>query len=413
MSTGRKLPETKPSQKASNRVQQVKDFLNEYYEIKINVFDSNKSFIVCKDQNRYQRPVNFEDLSLHMEEEGIRGCDGVLKKIIASPNQIKVYNPIVDFVNSLDGSWKGESQIDKFCKHISVREFPGKETGYYHERFKRYFKKWGAAVIAQVLGDHCNDVVLGFIHADEGIGKSTMIQFLVPDQLDSYYQKSDKDPRYFDIAKAFTSNFIINFDDNVGLTKQNAEPLKAALSSNEFKLNKYFEDRVPRMASCMMTSNRTSEMGGFLLPELGTRRWAVIELDQINHEYSKHVDVFQLWAEFYLLYKTADFNYIWDMDDFNEFSEFNQRYMVETNAKKLIREYYRLPTPQDNDEIVIFKQPIEILQELRNARKLTSSMSNVSEVTIGFALKASGFEKTSIRKEGDGPRYGYKVVQLF
>jgi predicted P-loop ATPase len=412
MSAGRKLPETKPSQKAANRVQQVKDFLASFYEIKINIFDPGKSFIECKDKKRYERQPTFEDLSLHMEEEGVRGCDGILKKIIASPNQIKVFNPIVDYVKSLDGAWKGESQIEKFCNYISVREFPGNDKDFYHERFKRLFKKWGAAAIAQVLGDHCNDVVLCFVHADEGIGKSSLIQFLLPKQLSAYYQKSDKDPRYFDIPKAFTSNLIINFDDNVGLTKNNAEPIKAALSNNEFKLNKYFEDSMPRMASCALTSNKTPEMGGFLLPELGTRRWAIIDLDKIDHEYSKKIDVHQLWAEFYLLYKTADFNYIWDMDDFDEFQEFNQKYMVETNAKRLIREYYRVPT-HDTEQGVQYKQPIEILQDLRNARKLTSSMSNVSEITIGFALKASGFEKTSIRKDGDGPRYVYKVIQLY
>lgn len=406
------LKEIKISEKASNRVQQVKDFLSNFYDVKINVFDPNKSFIECKDKTRYARQVIFEDLSLHMEEEGVRGCDGILKKIIASPNQITVYNPILDFVNSLDGAWKGDSQIEKFCNYISVREFPGKEAGFYHARFKRIFKKWGAAAIAQVLGDHCNDVVPFFVHPDEGIGKSTLVQFLVPDVLEAYYQKSDKDPRYFDWSKALTSNFIINFDDNVGMNKNNAEAIKAGLSTNFIKMNKHFEDSMPRMASCMGTSNYNSELGGFLIPELGTRRWAVIELDRINQEYSLKIDKFQLWAEFYVLYKTADFNYIWDQADFDEFKEFNLKYMKETTAKKLIREYYRLPTSEDADDIILFKQPIDIQKDLRNAKILTNSHTNVSEVTLGFALKASGFTKTAERTE-DGPRYGYKVVQLY
>lgn len=410
---GRKLSETRPSLRSSNRVQQVKDFLSEYYEIKINVFDSSKSVIECRNKERYTTPVRFEDLSLHMEEEGIRGCDSILKKIIASPNQITVFNPIVDFVNSLDGAWKGESQIDKLCSYISVREFPGQEDGFYHKRFKRLFRKWGAAAIAQVRGEHCNDVVLGFVHADEGIGKSSLIEFLVPEKLKSYYQKSDKDPRYFDISRAFSTNFIVNFDDNVAMTRTNAEPIKSALSSNYFKLNRYFEDTMPRMASGTFTSNLTAEMGGFLIPELGTRRWAVIELDRINHEYSKVVDVQQLWAEFYLLYKNADFNYIWDATDFSEFQEFNQRYMRETNAKKLIREFYAIPGEDEKPEKVQFKQPIEILQDLRNAKKIPGGMANISEVTIGFALKSAGFTKSAIRRDGEGPRYGYRVVQLY
>jgi len=408
----RKIKETTAPKLSGNRVQIVKDFLDEYYDIKINVFDTNKSFIVCKDTSRYIAPVRIEDLSLHMEELGIRGCDTILKKIVASPNQIKVFNPITDFIDSLDGAWKGDSMIERFCSFIKVREFPGKKEGYYHERFRRLMKKWLAATIANVRGEQPNDAVIGFIHADEGIGKSTLIEFLLPEPMKNYYQKSDKDPRYFDITRAFTSNFIINFDDNVALTKNNAETLKAALSSKTFTMNRSFESTVPRMASCMLTSNKTAEMGGFLLPELGTRRWAIVELDSIDHGYSTHIDVFQLWAEAYVLYKNADFNYKWDMEDFNEFSEFNMRYMVETNAKKLIRENYRKPELDDTEDVVIWKQPIELLQELRTARKITSNHSNVSEVTIGFALKSLGYERTAIRKGNEGARYGYKVVKV-
>lgn len=408
----RKIEDIKPPRLSGDRVQIVKSFLEEHYEIKINAFDQDKSYIRCRDDKRYTTSPTFNDISLHMESIGIRGCDSILKKIISSPNQVTIFNPIIDWADSLANKWKGESHIDKFCSYIHVREFPDQEEGFYQERFKRLFRKWLVASLACVKGEQPNDAALGFIHAEEGIGKSSLIEFLVPKALKNYYQKSDKDPRYFDLTKAFTQNFIVNFDDNVALTKPNAEPVKAALSSMKFTINNFFSSELARMANVVLTSNKTSEMGGFLLPELGTRRWALIELDRIDHGYSKHVDIDQLWAEAWVLYKNSDFNFVWDMNDFNEFAEYNMRYMVETNAKRLIREYYRKPLP-DDQEITVWKQPLEILQDLRNARKLTSSMNNVSEVTVGFALKALGFEKKAIRKESHGPRYGYYVVPLY
>ena len=411
MAKNRNLPETKVSAKSTNRVQQVKDFLAEFYEVKINIFDPNKSFIVCKNKERYKGAIKFEDISLHMEEEGLRGCDGVLKKILASPNQITVFNPIVDFVKSLDGIWKGESEIEKFCNYIQVREFPGYEKDFFKNRLKKYLRKWGASAIAQVLGEHPNDVTLFFVNAQEGMGKTWLAKFLVPPTLESYYQKSDKDPRYFDFVKALTTNIIVNFDDNVWLTRNNAEAYKAGMSEMSFKSNKYFEDTIDRMGSTVGTSNKSPEMGGFLLPELGTRRFAIIETEHIDYDYLNAVDKLQLWAEFYVLYKTADFNYKWD-EEFQHFEEFNRRYMCETNARKLVQEYYRVPMPEDKEESVVFKQAIEILQDLRNGRKLTSNHTNVSEVTIGFALKTLGYERTAERT-ANGPRYGYKVVQLF
>lgn len=409
----RELKETKPPKRSGDRVKLVKEFLEENYEIKINVFDPDKSYIECKIKDMHRLSPTFNDISLHMETVGIRGCDTILKKIIASPNHVTVFNPIVDYVDALKGKWKGESHIDVFCNHIKVREFGDKPEGFYQERLKRLLKKWLAAHIANVYGLHPNDAVLSLLHADEGIGKSTLVESLVPPAMKSYYQKSDKDPRYFDITKAFASNFIVNFDDNVGLTKSNAESIKSTLSSKEFQLNKFLSQTAPRMASGVMTSNKTGEMGGFLLPELGTRRWAIVELDTIDHDYSDKVNIDQLWAEAYVLFETADFNYKWDMNDFNEFADFNMRYMTETNARKLIREFYRVPEAIDTEENITWKQPIEILRELRDARKLTSANgNNVSEVTIGFALKSLNFERSAVRT-ADGPRYGYKIVQLF
>ncbi|MEI7504851.1 MAG: hypothetical protein WCJ61_16370, partial [Paludibacter sp.] len=78
--------ETKLPIQSSDRVQLVKDFLEQHYEIKINVFDTSKSFIVAKNKKLYKSEPSLNDISLHMESEGVRGCDSILKKIINSPN---------------------------------------------------------------------------------------------------------------------------------------------------------------------------------------------------------------------------------------------------------------------------------------------------------------------------------------
>jgi predicted P-loop ATPase len=143
---------------------------------------------------------------------------------------------------------------------------------------------------------------------------------------------------------------------------------------------------------------------------MGYRRFAVIELDSISHDYAKLVDVDQLWAEAYVLYKNADFNFEWNMDDFQSFREYNTRYLIETNAFMLIKEYYRLPF---SDDIPIHKQPIEIIQDLRKARKISSSMNNITDVSIGLALRNIGFEHKSKKNSFGSARYGYLVVPLF
>lgn len=410
----RKLNPTQTPKQLGDRVQLVKDFLAEHYEIKMNVFDPRKSFIVPRESGRYITEPDINDISLHLESEGIRGCDSILKKIIASPNQITTFNPVLEYIDSLKGAWRGKSHIDIFCSYIHVRDFGDKPDGYYHDRFKRLLKKWMAASIACSLGEKANDAMLGFIHSEEGIGKTQLLEYLVPKALKPYYIKSSKEDRYFDLTAAFTRNFVINFDEFVGITRNTAEAVKQTLSSTEFVMSRTFTQAVPRIGNGVFTSNKTQELGGFLHPSMGYRRWAIVELESVEwKKYIREVDVDQLWAEAYVLYANADFDYVWNEADFIEFKEYNNRYLIETNAYRLIKENYRLPDATDEADKIIFKQPIEILQDLRRARKINTSMGDVSEITIGLALKALGYERTMKKINRVSPRYGYTVIQLF
>jgi predicted P-loop ATPase len=406
-----KLPDTKiPTATSGDRVKLVEDFLTEYYEIKINVFDPKKSFIVSKNKELQDQEITLDIISLNMESKGIRGCDSILKKIIRSGYHITTFNPITDYIRGLEGTWKGESHIDKLCKYVIARDFGDREEGYYQERLNHLLKKWMAASIACSLGIRQNDAMLGFVHADEGIGKTYLLEFLTPKPLKAYYIKSDKDERFFNISQAFTKNFIVNFDEFVGITKSSAETLKKVLSSTELTMSNTFTQCIQRIGNGAFSSNKTKELGGFLAPQMGYRRYAVVELEQINQGYSKEIDVDQLWAEAYVLFKNADFNYEWDMEDFEEFRSYNAKYLIETQACKLIKENYRIP---EIGEESVHKQPIEILQDLRRANKIKSGMTNVSDVTLGMALKALGYGRSMKKVNKIAPRYGYEVIPLF
>jgi predicted P-loop ATPase len=246
-----KFYETKLPAISNDRVQLVKDFLELHYIIKINTFDTSKSYIEAKNKKSYKSEPSLDDISLHMESEGLRGCDSILKKIINSPNQINTFNPITDYINSLEGAWKGESHIDIFCNHIHARNFGDNSEDFYQLRFKTILKKWLAASIACSLNERQNDVMIGFIHADEGIGKTFALEFLLPNAIKEYYIKSDKDERFFNITTAFTRNFMVNFDEFVGISKTTAETVKKMLSSMEITINKTFTQSIPRIGNAV------------------------------------------------------------------------------------------------------------------------------------------------------------------
>jgi predicted P-loop ATPase len=403
----KKFTETKIPANGSNRVTLVKEFLDTHYDIRINIFDHTKVMIDGKSRE-YEQEISIEDISLHMLEEGITGCDSILKKIITSPNQTKPFNPIRDYFDGLEGNYAGESHIEKLCSFLKARDYGDKEEGYYQKRLIYTFRKWIVATVACAKGEKANDAMFIVVNNDEGIGKSSLLEYLVPDILKGYYSKSSKDMNYPDM---FTSNLLINFDEMIGITKSTAEEFKNILSSQLINVSKRFTTTKQRYASGCGTSNKDAEHGGFLIPEMGYRRFAINHIDMIDWEsYIKVVDVDQIWAEAVMLL-SQNFEYTWNHEDFKEFAEYNSRFIVQTSSFKLIKEFYRLPEPGEED-LAVFKMPVEILRDLRAGRKINSSMNTVSDVNIGIALKQQGYSRFGKKLPG-GTRYGYNVIPLF
>lgn len=404
----KKFTQTTVPTHGSNRVTLVKEFLSDNYDIKINIFDRSKVMIASK-SIEYDEEISMEDISLHMLEEGITGCDSILKKIITSPNQTTPWNPIIEYFEGLRQAYKGTSHIDRLCSYLKARDYGDKEEqDYYQKRLVYTFRKWLVATVACALGIKANDAMFVIVNNEEGIGKSSLLEFLVPDVLKGYYTKSVKDMNFPDM---FTTNLFINFDEMVGITRSTSEEFKNTLSSTQINVSKRFTSTKQRYASACGTSNKDAENGGFLLPEMGYRRFAINHIDAIDWEgYNQTVDVDQLWAEALMLLE-QNFEFTWNANDFKEFAQYNSRFIVQTSSFKLVKEFYRKPEPGEED-LAEFKMPVDILRDLRSGRKINSSMNNVSDVNLGIALKQLGFRRYG-KKINGSTRYGYDVVPLF
>lgn len=402
----KKFTETKIPKNGSNRVALVKEFLDQHYDIKINIFDHSKVMILSKTKE-YTHEISIEDITLHMLEDGITGCDSILKKIITSPNQTSPFNPIKEYFENLTGKYAGESHIEKLCSYLKPRDYGDKHDGYYQKRLIYTLRKWIVATVACAMGIKENDAMLVVVNNEEGIGKSTLLEFMVPEILKGYYSKSSKEMNFPDM---FTSNLLINFHEMIGLTKATAEEFKNILSSRQINVSKRFTTTKQRYASVCGTSNRDAENEGFLTPGMGTRRFAINHIDSIDWEYINQVEPDQIWAEAVML-TDQNFEYTWNPEDFRESGEYNSRFIVQTSSYKLIKEFYRLPETGEQD-VAVFKMPVEILRDLRIARKVNSSITTVTEINIGIALRQLGYTRYDKKINGYA-RHGYNVVPLF
>lgn len=391
-----------------NKVAEIKEFLKRHYEIRVNEFDPSKSAI--KPLTRvFANPITFDDISLHLLEEGINVSDTVLRKILRSPNQMATYNPIKDYFESLRGKYEGVSHIDRLMSHLRARSFAGKRKDYYQERMYRYMKKWFVASAACALGLRANDVAMGLVHAEEGIGKTFFFKFFVPNTLKDLIADPKEDGK-FNLEESFARNFMVYFDEMYGLTRRNNEEFKKVLSADEIDVY-YPRDplpvRRPRIGSACFTSNKTPELGGFLTGAMGYRRWLIFELESINHDYSKKVNIDQLWAETLVLIE-GGYDYQWNPDDWKEFHEHNKIYLEETTSAKYLKMNFDFPVNGEGEWL----QPREIMNMLVNQKLVPrEDVRKVSEVKLGEALTSLGFEHKSVRRE-DGPRSCYYVKQI-
>lgn len=391
----------------SDEIKNITSFLQDHYDIRIPAQDPSKIKITCKDENRFSFPPSSDDIWLHMKSEGYSVSESVLRKILRSPNYITPFNPITDYFDSIRKKYKGESQIDLLAKHIIPRCFDDNTPEYYRERTDRLLKKWFVACVACWIGNIPNDVALGFIHSKEGIGKTWLIEFLIPGALQEYYVKSSRDDRKFDMEDAFTRYMLVNFDEFEGITNRNIDQFKKCMSDSVI-LNKRrheeFATTKDRIGCAAFTSNRTQEKGGFLKENYGYRRFGIIELEDIDHNYRNVVDVDQLWAEALNLYEETDFEYKF-LSDFEEFKQYNRRYLEETTAMKYIQMYITEPESKDDGENL---NATDIHSRLRKLIK-REHLSDFTVNKIGTALTALGYSKVSYRDPSGNPLKGYHV----
>ena len=407
----RQLAATVYSDHPHNRLDTIKEWLNENYVVRVNLLDRSKVSLSPTEECtfHYEHPVTEDDILLHAYAEELKVSDKTLRMLLASPNQMKSFNPIKDYLESLRGKYKGPSQIDMLCASLHSPE-ESKET---IARVSHLLRKWLIATAACALGIRQNDVALGLVGDKAGIGKTTFFEMLIPPCLSEYYQLAQKDERLFNMANSFTQRFILNFDEFAAITKHNEELFKMYMSASVIDIKRpgsRYSEKAPRVASCCFTSNKNQRMGGFISkPDAGLmRRLAIIEVELIDDN-RKRLNVDQLWAEAVML---LDGNYdpAWTQQEYRQFVEENRQYVIETNALRLIRIYYRKPIDGEKCE---FMSAMEVVLQLKKERKISSAIQQVNEVTVGYALTALGYNYHIKRVPGKGPSHGYDVVPQF
>ena len=119
---------------------------------------------------------------------------------------------------------------------------------------------------------------------------------MIPQSLEKYYTEDigvDKDGLI-----ALCKNFIINIDELSVMSKTDVNILKAFISKNTVNARLPYDRKsslMYRTSSFCGSTNRSD----FLTDETGSVRWIIFEVLEIDFNYSKEININQVWAQAY------------------------------------------------------------------------------------------------------------------
>lgn len=389
--------------RSTGKVSLVRNWLKENFSIKVNSLDGRDIIIYPTDENphTYEFDVSEADILLQAFEEDIPLTKSILDNILRSPNYSDHFNPLKEYLSSREGKFRGSSQLDMLVESLDIKD------GENIKRLKEYIKKWFVGLAACAMGEYPNDVALGIVSDKAGIGKTTFFSEVIPFNLRKYTKIIIRSNNNILPSLFWTNNILVNLDELSALTSGTEDQFKMLMSSDTITIQERGSIRVrmvPRLASVCFTSNKTAEMGGFIRNNDGgiLRRMAVIEVDKIE-DYRGMLDVDQLWSEVMTL-KKGGYDYKWNKKDYDFFIEYNKRYIMTTNALRLLRLYYDVPSSRDE---IRYISSFDLLLEMHKRKLIPNNMTGVDEVSLGKALNQAGFKRVVKRIKGVGPRYVY------
>lgn len=322
--------------------------------------------------------LNIDALYVHLQNKKITIEIKKLNSLLNS-GIMENYNPIKNYFEKVS-KMERESNIDyidQLSDYVKTKN---------QIRFKHHFKKTLVRMVACALDDRfVNKQAFILVHDKQNSGKTTFLNWLCPSDLKNYMAENvgtDKDSLI-----ALSENFIINMDELATLNRSEINSLKSMLSKAYVKVRHPFGRKAiltPRIASFVGSTNKTT----FLNDETGSVRWLCFELESINWNYKKDINIDLVWAQAYDLYN-SDFSFELTPKEIEENEKENKKYLIHSFEIDFLKQYFIPGTKDENEGFYTSTDFLRVINE-RLGNSFKSSVQN-----IGKALKMLDFEQTN------------------
>jgi len=367
----------------------IEQYLQENYLFRRNVLNGKVEYAtknaegVCSEW----RPLTLEaqnSMVLRVLREGIleKGNPKDLIKLYVESEEVKPFNPIVDYLESLP-KWDGHNYVADLFSRI-----PGIST-----EQAAFLATWLRAVVAHWLQMdtlHGNEVVPTLI-GGQGCGKTTFLRRLLPKHLEQYYLDHLNLSNKFDKEMALTNNLLVNLDELEAIRPSQQAALKQTLSKNKVNGRRIYgssQDDRPRYASFVSSTNNPHP----LTDVTGSRRYICVKIPQgVNINNKGDINYEQLYAQ--VLYELRELKapYWFNNEEVARIQELNQEFVEKKDIAEMVAACFR--KPKDN-EVVKGMSSAQLLEVMKDSYpSLMATPSNI--IHLGMTMKALEYEFTT------------------
>jgi predicted P-loop ATPase len=394
-------------------VQEIQDYLSEHYEFRYNVIKSYVEFKRKTEATFAQVTDRIENsLWCELDSAGLSIPVGDLTKILMS-DFVPEYHPFKEYFNNLP-DWDGIDHIQSYIDAVNVEE--GQE-----ETWKIYFTRWIVATVACATETMRKDFKARSVNhtcivlvGDQGLGKSTIVNRLVPEQLADYYAVTQINPNDKDSKILVTETFLINLDELESSTREEIASLKSLITVEQIATRKPYARRSEayiRRASFIGSVNKSM----FLTDITGSRRF--LPVDVVSIDFSAKIDIDQLYAQAMHYLHEIDFKYWFDKDEIKVLNELNKKYQVISPEEELISRYFK-PYEIDGsiDASELKRKEAAGVLKLMTATDIYDFLQKKTEVKmsyhkLGQFLKNLGYHQRSVRR-AESVRRCYVIAEI-
>ena len=396
--------------KTSSKNGEIEIYLSSRYEFRYNTVLGRTEYR-SKNDAHFSKVGRYEINTLRREIDndiGIVTSSDNLYSIIESSFSPRI-NPIQEYFKRLSATDIGNSNRDSgndvSLSLKAIHDLASCVVVRNSDKWLPYLTKWLVAVVANAMDDReCRNHTCLVLTGEQGNFKTTFLDLLCPPALHGYSYTGKIYPQEKDTLTYIGQNFIVNIDDQLkALNKRDENELKNLITCPMVKYrmpyDKYVEEH-PHLASFVASVNGND----FLTDPTGSRRFLPFEVLSIDINRAKAISMDTVYTEAKALLKSG-FRYWFDDDEIAELYKASEDFQVQTAEMELLLRCFEKPT-EDNPNCT-YMTTTEIITYLGYYTHHSLSLKHMGE-----ALKRSGFEKVSKRREGGSPIYVYKVRKI-